>query len=45
MRHSLGDWGGIGNRSQNEVFIFFVFDRYFIAVEDNKIIALNVPER
>lgn len=24
---------------------FFFLDRYFIAVEDNKIIALNVPER
>lgn len=27
------------------VCAFFFLDRYFIAVEDNKIIALNVPER
>lgn len=26
-------------------FFFFFFDRYFIAVEDNKILPLNVPDR
>ncbi|XP_037251108.1 transmembrane protein 150C isoform X1 [Falco rusticolus] len=55
LRHLRCCFSDIWNWSQNEVlhcwlfcfcfWLFFFFDRYFIAVEDNKILPLNVPDR